>query len=89
LRALRQHRHQDGRRSGAQAIIPTRKNAKSLKGRRAGSEDRNAILHAMRRIGTKIWKKWTGYHRRSLAETKNRGVLTARRMGMARVNFRR
>jgi hypothetical protein len=31
-----------------------------------------AILCATRRLGRKIWKKWTGYHRRSLVETKMR-----------------
>jgi hypothetical protein len=29
-------------------------------------------LGATRRLGPKIWKKWTGYHRRSLVETKMR-----------------
>lgn len=31
-----------------------------------------ASLDATRRLGRKIWKKWTGYHRRSLVETKMR-----------------
>lgn len=57
---------------GAQAIIPTRKNGKPWKDRRPDSEERNAILQAMRRLGRRIWKKWTGYHRRSLVETKMR-----------------
>ena len=57
---------------GAQAIIPTRKNGKPWKDRRPGAEARNSILHTMRRLGRRIWKKWTGYHRRSLVETKMR-----------------
>lgn len=57
---------------GAQAIIPTRKNAKLWKDQRPGAEARNAIFHATRRLGRRIWKKWTGYHRRSLVETKMR-----------------
>jgi len=57
---------------GAQAIIPTRKNAKPWKDQRPGANARNAILAATRRLGRKIWKKWTGYHRRSLVETKMR-----------------
>jgi hypothetical protein len=57
---------------GAQAIIPTRKNGKPWKDRRPGTEARNAILHAMRRLGRRIWRKWAGYHRRSLVETKMR-----------------
>jgi hypothetical protein len=29
-------------------------------------------LATTRLLGRKIWKKWTGYHRRSLVETKMR-----------------
>jgi hypothetical protein len=44
-----------------------------MEGPAAGWGDaRNAILDATRRLGRKIWKKWTGYHRRSLVETKMR-----------------
>ena len=57
---------------GAQALIPTRKNAKPWKDQRPGAKARNAILAATRRLGRKIWKKWSGYHRRSLVETKMR-----------------
>lgn len=54
---------------GAQAIIPTRKNSKPCKDRRpGGAEARNSILHAMWHLGRRIWKKWTGHHRRSLVE---------------------
>jgi hypothetical protein len=56
----------------AQAIIPTRKNAKPWKDQRPGAKARNAILAATRRLGRTIWKKWAGYHRRSLVETKMR-----------------
>ncbi len=34
--------------------------------------DRDSGLDAKRRLGQKIWKKWTGYHRRSVVETKKR-----------------
>jgi hypothetical protein len=57
---------------GAQAVIPTRKNAAPWKDPRPGAKARNAILAATRRLGRKIWKKWSGYHRRSLVETKMR-----------------
>lgn len=57
---------------GAQAIIPTRKNARPWKDQRPGTQARNAIFHATRRLGRAIWKKWSGYHRRSLVETKMR-----------------
>ena len=56
----------------ADAIIPTRKNAKPWKDKRPGAAARNAILEATRLLGRKIWKKWSGYHRRSLVETKMR-----------------
>lgn len=42
------------------------------KDQRPGTEARNAILRATRRLGRTIWKKWTDYHRRSLIETKMR-----------------
>lgn len=57
---------------GAHAIIPTRKNAKPWKDRGLGAQARNAILAATHHLGRKIWKKWTGYYRRSLVETKMR-----------------
>ncbi len=56
----------------AQAVIPTRRNAKPWKTNRRGAEARNEILRATRRLGRAIWKKWSGYHRRSLVETKMR-----------------
>lgn len=56
----------------ADAIIPTRKNAKPWKENRMGASVRNDILRATRRLGRTIWKKWSGYHRRSLVETKMR-----------------
>jgi len=57
---------------GAHAIIPTRKNAKLWKDQGPGAKARNAILRATQRLGRSIWKKWSGYHRRSLVETKMR-----------------
>jgi Transposase DDE domain len=64
--------HEAIARRGAQAVIPTRKNAKPWKDRSPGAEARNAIFHTTRRLGRTIWKKWSGYHRRSLVETKMR-----------------
>ncbi len=56
----------------ADAVIPTRKNAKPWKINRLGAEVRNEIRRATRWLGRTIWKKWSGYHRRSLVETKMR-----------------
>ncbi|UTH73052.1 IS5 family transposase [Chromobacterium sp. IIBBL 290-4] len=56
----------------AEAVIPTRKNAKPWKENRLGAHVRNEILRATRLLGRAIWRKWSGYHRRSLVETKMR-----------------
>ena len=55
---------------GAHAVIPPRKNAKFWKPDSAGAIARNEALRASKRLGRKIWRKWSGYHRRSRAETK-------------------
>jgi hypothetical protein len=55
-----------------QAIISTRKNAKLCKDQRTGSKERNAVLAATHTGLAEIWKKWSGYHRRSFVETKMR-----------------
>ena len=57
----------------AQATIPVRKNArKPWKENRPGARARNEILRATQRLGRDIWRRWSGYHRRSLVETKMR-----------------
>jgi hypothetical protein len=51
------------------------KNGKSTQFRKentAGARSRNAILRATKYLGRAIWNKWSGYHRRSLVETKMR-----------------
>ena len=54
----------------AAAIIPTCRNARPWAEKWAGARARNEILRATRELGRSIWKKWSGYHRRSLVETK-------------------
>jgi len=56
----------------AHAIIPTCENAKPWKANRCGADTRNDILRTTKRLGRAIWKRWSGYHRRSLVETKMR-----------------
>ncbi len=56
----------------AVAIIPTRKNARRWKETGPGARARNEILRTTQRLGRSIWKTWSGYHRRSLVETKMR-----------------
>ncbi len=53
---------------GACAIIPPRKDAR-LSSRADASPDRNDAIRQIARHGRKAWKKRSGYHRRSLAET--------------------
>lgn len=69
---------------GAQAVIPARKNAKPWKGQRPGAIACNGILAATRRLGRKIWKKWSGRHQRSLVETNMRCVKLLGECVMAR-----
>ncbi|QKT98896.1 IS5 family transposase [Acinetobacter lwoffii] len=54
----------------AHAVIPPRKNAKPWKDTKSSSLDRNELLRTVKRLGRTIWKNWSGYHRRSLIETK-------------------
>lgn len=56
----------------AEAIIPVRRNGKLWKENTLGARARNETLLATERLGRTIWKKWSGYHRRSLVETKMR-----------------
>ena len=55
---------------GAQAVTPPRRNAQPWKAHDPAAASRNEALRAVRRLGSRIWKKWSGYHRRSLVETK-------------------
>ncbi|WP_112312277.1 IS5 family transposase [Pseudogemmobacter bohemicus] len=55
---------------GATAIIPPRKNARPRRPDTSGPIARNEALRASRRFGRTIWRRWSGYHRRSRAETK-------------------
>ena len=55
---------------GADAVIPPRRNAKPWRKDSPGAAGRNEALRAIRRLGRTIWRKWSGYQRRSRAETK-------------------
>lgn len=55
---------------GADAIIPVRRGGQPWAKEGPGVDARNETLRATRRLGRTIWKKWSGYHRRSLIETK-------------------
>lgn len=55
---------------GANAVVPPRKNAKPWKPDTAGAIARNEALRASKYLGRALWRKWSGHHRRSRAETK-------------------
>jgi transposase len=55
---------------GAHAVIPPSKNARPWKPATAGAIARNEALRASKYLGRAIWRNWSGYHRRSRAETK-------------------
>ena len=54
------------------AAIAARSDARSWLETTPGAQARNEILRATRRLGRTIWRRWSGYHRRSLVETKMR-----------------
>lgn len=55
---------------GAHAVIPPGKNAKPWKAVTAGAAARNEALRAAKYLGRALWRRWSGYHRRSRVETK-------------------
>lgn len=54
----------------AHAVIPPRKNATPWKPTTAGAIARNEAVNASRYLGRAIWRRWSGYHRRSRVESK-------------------
>ena len=54
------------------AVIPARKNARPWLENTPGAKARNETVRSSRRLGRAIWRCWSGYHRRSLVETKMR-----------------
>ena len=53
---------------GAAAVIPPRKTAKPWKAVTAGAVARNKALRASKYLGRGLWRRWSGYHRRSRVE---------------------
>ena len=54
---------------GAAVLVVPRRNGKPWKTPTAGAGERNEALRAVRHLGRRVWKRWSGYHRRSLSET--------------------
>ena len=59
---------------GGTAVIPIRKNGRPWKEDCQAAKARNETLRATRHYGRAFWKRWTGYHTRSRAEAKMRGL---------------
>ena len=56
---------------GAIPCFPPRRNARISPGAKtAGIRARNETIRTAQRVGRTIWKQWSGYHLRSLVETK-------------------
>lgn len=53
----------------AALLVPPRRNGKPWKTQTTGAPERNETLRTIRHLGRRLWKRWSGYHRRSLAET--------------------
>src|SRR6056297_1198432 len=69
---------------GAHAVIPPRNNAKPWKPSTAGAIARNEALRASKYLGRALWRRWSGYHRRSRVETKMHRVKLLGQRLMAR-----
>lgn len=72
----------------ATAVIPTRRNGRPWKETTPGAQARNEILRTSRRLGRMIWKRWSGYHQRSLIEAKMRCLKLLGERLMARTSNR-
>lgn len=59
---------------GGTGVIPIRKNGRLWKEDCPAALARNDILRATRRLGRKIWKRWSGYHIRSRIEARMRNL---------------
>jgi len=69
---------------GDDAVISLCKNAKPWKPSTAGAIARNEALRGSKYLGRSIWRKWSGYHRQSRAETKMHCVKLLGKSLMAR-----
>ena len=54
---------------GAALVVLPRRNGKPWKVRTTGGVKRNESLRTIKHLGRRLWKRWSGYHQRSLAET--------------------
>jgi len=64
--------------------LPPCKNAKPWKTVTVGAVARNEALRASKYLGRALWRRWSGYHRRSRVETKTHCVKLLGQRLMAR-----
>jgi hypothetical protein len=69
---------------GAYVVIPPRKRAKPWTAVTAGAVARNGALRASKYLDRAPWRRWSGYHRRSRAETKTHCLKLLGQRHMAR-----
>jgi hypothetical protein len=53
----------------AALLVPPRRNGRPWTTPTVGAGERNETLRAIKHLGRRLWKRWSHYHRRSLAET--------------------
>lgn len=53
----------------AALLVPPRHNGRPWTTPTSGAGARNETLRSIKHLGRRLWKRWSGYHRRSLAET--------------------
>ena len=73
---------------GADAVVPPRRDAEPWMKERPRAAGRNEASRAIRRLGRTIWRRWSGYRRRSRAETEVNSVKLPGQKPMARDSHR-
>jgi hypothetical protein len=53
----------------AAVVVPPRRNGKPWETSTPEAKARNEVLRTVGHLGRRLWKRWSGYHQRSLAET--------------------
>ncbi len=66
------------------AIIPPRKNVRPCTSTSPGAVTRNDALRVIRNLGRAIWRRWSGYHRRSRGGSKMNCIKLLGKNPMAR-----
>ena len=76
------------RREMPMRVIPARKNARPWKPTSDRAIARNDAFNAQRYLGRTVWRRWSGYHRRSRVETKPLGIMLRITLPVSNVSAR-